>query len=159
MLELGNCLFIRFVLFKVSSSCSPVNFLFFIVFCYSNGVVPKEMENCSKCSKSMEGSQTYAVPGIGKYHRACFVCVKCNNKLAGQTFLQVDDGFSCQKCFSCDGCAKPITPGDQHLIIGGFKYHNKCLVCGFEGCHRPLTSKKFWKLGNGKPSCENHNGQ
>ncbi len=53
--------------------------------------------SCSKCTKSVEGMQTYKVEGA-TYHRACFDCVKCGKKLAGTTFLREagDHNFSCQ---------------------------------------------------------------
>ena len=118
------------------------------------------MTNCSKCTKPIAGN-TYKV-GASVYCRACYACYNCNEKLAGQ-FLAVPDqphAYSCQKCFLCDKCKKPIGPGDQHLLIGGgLKVHNGCLSCAYGTCGKNLSSKKFWRTKDGLPACEGHNGQ
>ncbi|GBL76302.1 Four and a half LIM domains protein 3 [Araneus ventricosus] len=83
------------------------------------------------------------------YHDKCFTCHRCQTRLAGQKFKNVDDDIYCVHCYGetfcrkCHSCGQPILIGDNDVLYsyGDFKWHSDCFICRV--CNRSLADTPF----------------
>ncbi|KAL7718854.1 Alpha-actinin [Entamoeba marina] len=57
----------------------------------------RQLEVCLSCQKPIYGGALLEIRGK-KYHRFCFNCKKCGNKLEETSFVNIDDGNYCLAC-------------------------------------------------------------
>ncbi|XP_046393203.1 transforming growth factor beta-1-induced transcript 1 protein-like [Ischnura elegans] len=110
------------------------------------------MQKCAECEKPITDT---CVAALGKkWHRECFACAECGNKLGGETFMEKDGKCYCKDCYHklftvrCHTCKEPIT--DTCVIAVGKNWHKKCFVC--ERCKNIIDTANF-VIEGGSPRC------
>ena len=95
---------------------------------------------CRGCGESILGGSVMEVPGLGKYHKACFQCAHCSKPLVGIPYKKggadgaaaaaADPSPFCMPCYNekfapvCSRCGKKIVEGG--VKINGTPYHKPC---------------------------------
>ena len=89
---------------------------------------------------------------VGEYSRAMdahwhpghLCCFNCDESLAQQKFIIVEDKPSCIKCYErnfanrCQNCGNSIGPGMRDVDVRGKHWHEDCFVCS--ECKKALVS-------------------
>lgn len=112
-------------------------------------IAPDASSPCGLCGKGISAT-TIAVTALGKkWHKECFKCKKCGNKLFSfSKFYEEDNLPVCSNCFKktlpyCAGCHKQITT--QYTKYGGRNWHNECMKCA--GCGKVFNGESFFEDG------------
>eukprot|EP01119_Soliformovum_irregulare_P004492 TRINITY_DN15516_c0_g1_i1.p1 TRINITY_DN15516_c0_g1~~TRINITY_DN15516_c0_g1_i1.p1 ORF type:complete len:155 (+),score=19.01 TRINITY_DN15516_c0_g1_i1:13-477(+) len=91
-------------------------------------------EICARCRGEFDQQNTMLTALGQKWHRACFLCVRCSAKIPSFAKFGEEDGKPvCPACFknvnvpNCQGCKKPV--GDSYTNSFNFSWHPDCLRC------------------------------
>eukprot|EP01102_Stenamoeba_stenopodia_P000334 TRINITY_DN10314_c0_g1_i1.p1 TRINITY_DN10314_c0_g1~~TRINITY_DN10314_c0_g1_i1.p1 ORF type:complete len:284 (+),score=57.32 TRINITY_DN10314_c0_g1_i1:68-919(+) len=111
--------------------------------------------NCLACRKPIE-DRAMVVEGK-RWHKDCFKCSKCRNKiLAGESFNEDDDepnAYVCATCSApkCKQCNRAIDASSDVVNFEGTKYHPRCFKC--VDCRTVLDPSAFYAWEK-KPYCK-----
>ncbi|XP_048471034.1 filamin-binding LIM protein 1-like isoform X2 [Rhincodon typus] len=109
-----------------------------------NGLPDSEQDICAFCNQLIP-TMTPAVEAMGKiFHEDCLKCRKCQCKLVGKTYFNLDDNPHCDSCYrdtleKCEKCRKPIM--DQFTKAMDKAFHSECFRCVV--CNRLIGSERF----------------
>jgi hypothetical protein len=132
----------------------------------------KSKKICRGCGESIKGKCVASKDGrlSGKWHRACFICHRCEAGFESGEFYVLDDYPYCQDCFHvennsiCSGCDTGIegecvetsasTDDDDFTTSSNVvRYHSHCLTC-FK-CQTPIIDDEYFSV-NGEVTCAAH---
>ncbi|KAI1100942.1 hypothetical protein F4804DRAFT_26655 [Jackrogersella minutella] len=93
--------------------------------------------NCKACKKAITGKSISSADGrlTGRYHKACFVCMTCQNPFTSATFYVLNDQPYCEQHYHklngslCGSCNIGIE-GQYLEDEASKKYHTACFRCG-----------------------------
>ncbi|KAG8903992.1 hypothetical protein FRB99_002404 [Tulasnella sp. 403] len=132
------------------------------------------LPKCRRCEKPIEGHVISASDGqmVGKYHRGCFSCVRCNEPFPDKSFYVWDGMPHCKLHYhesngslcAAASCGQPIE-GPCAVADDGSRYHPEHFVCDWEGgADQPPTRRAkctnrledYWEVGPRKYCSERH---
>ncbi|KAL6733715.1 hypothetical protein Aduo_004340 [Ancylostoma duodenale] len=103
-----------------------------------------EVNICVACKSEITADKPGCTALDQVFHVACFKCKKCDTKLAGSSFYNIDNDPICDKCYQdtlekCTKCSKPIS--DRLLRACGGTFHVNCFTC--TSCNKTLDGIPF----------------
>ncbi|XP_072442676.1 filamin-binding LIM protein 1 [Chiloscyllium punctatum] len=109
-----------------------------------NGLPDSGQDICAFCNRLIPPTIP-VVEAMGKiFHEDCLKCRKCQCKLVGKIYYNLDDNPHCDSCYrdtveKCEKCRKPIM--DQITRAMDKAFHSECFRCVV--CNRLIGSERF----------------
>ncbi|EGW09341.1 four and a half LIM domains protein 1 [Cricetulus griseus] len=108
---------------------------------------------CDECHKPISADSKEVSFDNRYWHKACFLCSKCQQPLVSETFVTSDGKALCDSCATkeatpkCKGCNEHIVVGDQNVEYKGDVWHKNCFVCS--NCKEVIGTESFFPRDEG----------
>ncbi|XP_049627003.1 testin [Suncus etruscus] len=107
-----------------------------------------EKPRCAGCDELIFSNE-YTQAENQNWHLKHFCCFDCDNILAGEIYVMVNDRPVCKPCYVknhavvCQGCHNAIDPEMQRVTYNNFSWHasTECFLCSC--CSKCLIGQKF----------------
>nr|KAF6470424.1 testin LIM domain protein [Molossus molossus] len=107
-----------------------------------------EKPRCAGCDELIFSNE-YTQAENQNWHLKHFCCFDCDNILAGEIYVMVNDKPVCKPCYVknhavvCQGCHNAIDPEVQRVTYNNFSWHasTECFLCSC--CSKCLIGQKF----------------
>ena len=122
--------------------------------CYGKYVAVK----CQKCQEAIGISSTKVTVGTHAWHKECFSCKRCREKLQEKKYYIVDGDLLCLECkgdqaaAQCHGCKNAISSTVSFIQHKKYSWHVECFKCVV--CQTWLANGEFHEI-NDNLTCTN----
>nr|XP_042119245.1 four and a half LIM domains protein 1-like [Peromyscus maniculatus bairdii]XP_042119246.1 four and a half LIM domains protein 1-like [Peromyscus maniculatus bairdii] len=105
---------------------------------------------CEQCRKPISADSKEVHYKNRYWHNTCFICNKCHQPLASETFVTWNDKILCNNCAThvaipkCKGCQKDIVAGDENVEYKGTIWHKNCFTCN--NCKQIIGTQSFFPV-------------